>query len=565
MRGFFKIVFGTITGIILLFLIALLVVVIVNPGKEEFKLKENSIVEIPFKGSLNQAPADFFELISMKESVSLNRLRKLLPELSQSEKVKALYLNMNNFGGGLAEAQELRSLLSDYRSNGGKIISFSEYYSQLSYYVASVSDSIYVSRGGGVEWKGLSSQIMFFKETMEKLGVDMQIIRVGKFKSAVEPFMLTEMSEANRKQTQQLLDDIWGQMLEEISASRSVSIDSLNQMADNISIISSQDAKNKGMIDGIIYQADLKETLKEEYADVVDQSKVKVKAKSAYEKSIVAVLKAEGEIVDGQGEMNQIGGDRLIKQINKLAKDTTISAVVLYVNSPGGSALASDNIYNALKKLKKKKKLVTFMSNYAASGGYYIAANSDSIFAMENTVTGSIGVFGMMPNAKELMEDKLGLHVSIVKTNEHAQMGTIFNPLSDFEQKRVQVSVDTIYSRFLNIVANGRGMSRPEVEIIAEGRVWSGKSALDIGLVDKLGDLDDAIASAAGLAELDDYVVRTYPEEKSKQEKILELVQGNQIKESLVPRALQPVVNLLNGWETRQGVIARSEYLIHIE
>jgi protease IV len=565
MRGFFKIVFGTITGIILLFLIALLVVVIVNPGKEEFKLKENSIVEIPFKGSLNQAPADFFELISMKESVSLNRLRKLLPELSQSEKVKALYLNMNNFGGGLAEAQELRSLLSDYRSNGGKIISFSEYYSQLSYYVASVSDSIYVSRGGGVEWKGLSSQIMFFKETMEKLGVDMQIIRVGKFKSAVEPFMLTEMSEANRKQTQQLLDDIWGQMLEEISASRSVSIDSLNQMADNISIISSQDAKNKGMIDGIIYQADLKETLKEEYADVVDQSKVKVKAKSAYEKSIVAVLKAEGEIVDGQGEMNQIGGDRLIKQINKLAKDTTISAVVLYVNSPGGSALASDNIYNALKKLKKKKKLVTFMSNYAASGGYYIAANSDSIFAMENTVTGSIGVFGMMPNAKELMEDKLGLHVSIVKTNEHAQMGTIFNPLSDFEQKRVQVSVDTIYSRFLNIVANGRGMSRPEVEIIAEGRVWSGKSALDIGLVDKLGDLDDAIASAAGLAELDDYVVRTYPEEKSKQEKILELVQGNQIKESLVPSALQPVVNLLNGWETRQGVIARSEYLIHIE
>ncbi len=565
MRGFFKIVFGTITGIILMFLIALLIVVIASSGKEEFKLKENSIVEIPFKGSLNQTPADFFELISMNESVSLNRLRKLLPELSNSEKVKALYLNMNNFGGGLAEAQELRSLLNDYKNSGGKIISFSEYYSQLSYYVASVSDSIYVSRGGGMEWKGLSSQIMFFKETMEKLGVDMQIIRVGKFKSAVEPFMLTEMSEANRKQTQQLIDDIWGQMLKEISTSRSVSIDSLNQMADNISIISSQDAKNKGMIDGIIYQSDLRETLKEVYTDVVDQSKVKVKAKSAYEKSIVAVLKAEGEIVDGQGEMNQIGGDRLIKQINKLAKDTTISAVVLYVNSPGGSALASDNIYNALEKLKKKKKLVTFMSNYAASGGYYIAANSDSIFAMENTVTGSIGVFGMMPNAKELMEDKLGLHVSIVKTNEHAQMGTIFNPLSDFEQKRVQVSVDTIYSRFLNIVADGRGMSRPEVEIIAEGRVWSGKSALDIGLVDKLGDLDDAIVSAAGLAGLDDYVVRTYPEEKSKQEKILEMVQGNKIKESFVPSALQPVLNLLNGWETRQGVIARSEYLIHIE
>jgi protease-4 len=565
MRGFFKIVFGTITGIILMFLIALLIVVIASSGKEEFKLKENSIVEIPFKGSLNQTPGDFFELISMNESVSLNRLRKLLPELSNSEKVKALYLNMNNFGGGLAEAQELRSLLNDYKNSGGKIISFSEYYSQLSYYVASVSDSIYVSRGGGMEWKGLSSQIMFFKETMEKLGVDMQIIRVGKFKSAVEPFMLTEMSEANRKQTQQLIDDIWGQMLKEISTSRSVSIDSLNQMADNISIISSQDAKNKGMIDGIIYQSDLRETLKEVYTDVVDQSKVKVKAKSAYEKSIVAVLKAEGEIVDGQGEMNQIGGDRLIKQINKLAKDTTISAVVLYVNSPGGSALASDNIYNALEKLKKKKKLVTFMSNYAASGGYYIAANSDSIFAMENTVTGSIGVFGMMPNAKELMEDKLGLHVSIVKTNEHAQMGTIFNPLSDFEQKRVQVSVDTIYSRFLNIVADGRGMSRPEVEIIAEGRVWSGKSALDIGLVDKLGDLDDAIVSAAGLAGLDDYVVRTYPEEKSKQEKILEMVQGNKIKESFVPSALQPVLNLLNGWETRQGVIARSEYLIHIE
>ena len=565
MRGFFKIVFGTITGIILMFLIALLIVVIASSGKEEFKLKENSIVEIPFKGSLNQTPGDFFELISMNESVSLNRLRKLLPELSNSEKVKALYLNMNNFGGGLAEAQELRSLLNDYKNSGGKIISFSEYYSQLSYYVASVSDSIYVSRGGGMEWKGLSSQIMFFKETMEKLGVDMQIIRVGKFKSAVEPFMLTEMSEANRKQTQQLIDDIWGQMLKEISTSRSVSIDSLNQMADNISIISSQDAKNKGMIDGIIYQSDLRETLKEVYTDVVDQSKVKVKAKSAYEKSIVAVLKAEGEIVDGQGEMNQIGGDRLIKQINKLVKDTTISAVVLYVNSPGGSALASDNIYNALEKLKKKKKLVTFMSNYAASGGYYIAANSDSIFAMENTVTGSIGVFGMMPNAKELMEDKLGLHVSIVKTNEHAQMGTIFNPLSDFEQKRVQVSVDTLYSRFLNIVADGRGMSRPEVEIIAEGRVWSGKSALDIGLVDKLGDLDDAIVSAAGLAGLDDYVVRTYPEEKSKQEKILEMVQGNKIKESFVPSALQPVLNLLNGWETRQGVIARSEYLIHIE
>lgn len=565
MKGFLKIVLGTITGIGLILLIIFIVALVATGGKEEFKLEKNSIVEIPFSSSLSDGTLDFFSLFNEKENVSISRLRKLLPELKDSEKVDALYLNMNNFGGGLSEAQELRELLQEYKEAGGKIISFSEYYSQLAYYVASVSDSIYVSRGGGMEWKGLSSQIMFFKEAMNKVGVDMQIIRVGKFKSAVEPFMLTEMSDANRKQTKQLLEDIWGQMLKEISESRNISVDSLNQMADNLSIISSSDAQSKGMIDGLIYHDDLRTSLNENYTAIVKQSKIKVKTQSAYNKSVIAVLKAEGEIVDGEGELNQIGGDRLIRQINKIAKDTSIKAVVLYVNSPGGSALASDNIYNALEKLKTKKKLVTYMSNYAASGGYYIAANSDSIFALDNTITGSIGVFGMVPNAKKLMEDKIGLHVSIVKTNKHAQMGTIFNPLTEFEQKRIQMGVDTIYSRFLNIVASGRGMKRPEVELIAEGRVWSGRSALNIGLVDRLGNLKDAIKSASSLALVDNYVVRTYPEEKTKEQQILEMIQGNQIKESLVPEVLQPYLNVLKSIEPKNQVLARPEYLIHIE
>lgn len=565
MRSFLKTVLAIITAFTFLALVAVLVIVMVSPGKEEFKLKENSIVEIPFTGTLSNQPGDIFEILSDKKSVSIDRMRKLLPELKESKKVKALYLNMNNFGGGLAEAQELRQLLLDYKSSGGKIFSFSEYYGQLSYYVASVADSIFVSPGGGMEWKGLSSQIMFFKEAMNKLGVDMQIIRVGKFKSAVEPFMLSEMSEANRKQTQQLIGDVWNLMLNDISESRSVSIDSLNQMANNLSIISSQDAMDKGMIDGRKYYIDFKEELEEEYDDIVNQSKIKISAKSSYNKSVVAVLKAEGEIVDGRGEMNQIGGDRLVEEIVKLTEDSTIQAVVLLVNSPGGSALASDNIYNALLKLKEKKKLVTFMSNYAASGGYYIAAPSDSIFALENTVTGSIGVFGMVPNAKELMEDKIGLHVSVVKTNDHAQMGTIFDPLTDFEQKRIQLSVDNIYQRFLSIVAEGRGMSVDEVSIIAEGRVWSGTSALAIGLVDKLGDLDMAINSAAGMANLDEYIVRTYPEEKSREEQIIEIFTGNQIKESFVPEALLPFMEAVKSISTEQVVVAKSEFILNIQ
>lgn len=565
MRGFLKTVLATLTAIALIVFIGIMVLVMMSSGKEEFKLKENSIVEIPFTGKLSSQPEDFFELLSEKKSVSIDRLRKLLPELQESEKVKALYLNMNSFGGGLAEAQELRGLLLDYKKSGGKIYSFSEYYNQLSYYVASVSDSIFVSPGGGMEWKGLSSQIMFFKDAMDKLGVDMQIIRVGKFKSAVEPFMLKEMSDANRKQTRQLIDDIWGLMLKDISDSRDISKDSLNQMANNLSIISSVDALEKGMIDGRKYYIDFKEDLEDEYDQIIDQSKIKTTSKSSYNKSVVAVLKAEGEIVDGNGEMNQIGGDRLVKQIVELTEDTTIQAVVLLVNSPGGSALASDNIYNALLKLKEKKKLVTFMSNYAASGGYYIAAPSDSIFAMENTVTGSIGVFGMMPNAKKLMEEKIGLHVSIVKTNDHAQMGTPFNPLTEFEQKRVQLSVDNIYQRFLSIVAEGRRMTVDEVSIIAEGRVWSGSSALTIGLVDKLGDLDMAVNSAAQMANLDDYIVRTYPEEKSKEEFILDLLKGNQIKESFIPEALLPFMDAAQTLSTQKGVIAKSELIYNIQ
>lgn len=566
MKSFFKIVFGTITGILLMCIISFVIILIVfSPDEKVVLVKENSIIQINLTGNLrgnSQSVLD--QLTNETKQLDLDDLRKFFQRITNDDKVEGVFLNLNGFSANTATTTELRSILENYKNQGGKILSYADYYGQGAYYLASISDSIYVAPGGGMDWKGLKAEVTFFKNALEKLGVDMQIIRHGKFKSAVEPFLLTEMSPSNRIQTEKLIFDIWNEITSRVSNSRNISNEELNQLADNLSLISSDDAINNGLIDKALYYPDFLEGLKSQH-EIVNYSDYKVPTKSSYKKDKVAVLNAFGDIVDGQGEPDEIGGSRFVDQIEKLAEDDKIKAVVLHVNSPGGSALASDNMWNSLQRLKAKKSLVVYMSDYAASGGYYISACADSIFASPTTITGSIGVFGMIPNAKKLVEDKLGVNVDVAKTNKHSDVGSIFNPLDDYEREQIQQSVETIYDNFIGVVAEGRGMTKAEVDSIGQGRVWSGVSAIEIGLVDQLGTLQDAIDCAARRAELDEYVVRTYPEQKSLEEKIMQALTGEEIKKMQLSEEATKYLDYIDFLCKNSGVLARPAYFLEIK
>ncbi len=493
--------------------------------KETGAIKSNTVLRLMLDKPIREKQGDPFEFFDPKDfqfkpPLTLHQMLQAIEEAARDDKIKGIVIQPGMVSSGMVITDEIREALKKFKESGKFVIAYAPYYSQTDYMLSSVADSIYLHPLGTVDWRGMSAQILFYKKALESLGINMQVIRHGKFKSAVEPFMQDKMSEANREQHKHILKVLWEQMLENVSQSTGLKRNELDELASGLKLQSAEDVWSAGMITDLATYPDLEEMLqthletdKINWLDLEKyyrKKKLKNLFKSFEKGSHIAVLVAEGEIVDGVGEPNQIGSISFINQIRKLKDDDDVKGVVLRINSPGGSALASEEIWNELMLLKEEKPLAVSMGNVAASGGYYIAVAGDKIFTHPMTITGSIGVFGLIPDISGLMKDKLKINVDTVKTHPHADMG-IFRPLDETEKNYIQNMIEHTYTMFLERVADGRGMSVAQVDSIGQGRVWTGVDALRLGLADSAGGLKDAIAYMAEETGLDENQVRFYP------------------------------------------------------
>ena len=537
MNSFWKVFLAGLLGSIVALIVIVITlfirfgVMISSFSPEPPEITDNSVLhikldkDIPDRSSDN--PFDNIDFVTFQstKTLGLNDILKTLEKAKTDERIKGICLEVSGLPAGMASVEEIRNALIEFKETGKFIVAYSDFYSQKAYYLASVADSIYLNPQGMLDWRGMYSQVVFFKGTLEKLGIEIQVFRHGKFKSAVEPFLYDEMSESNKLQTLTYVSSLWNHMLADISKKRNISMDELNLYADSLMLDDAEAALNLKMIDKLMYRDELLAELKSK-ANYVEKdenylvslgtyNKVPVKGKKKkLSENRVAVVFAEGSIVDGNGSAGEIGGDRLAEEIRKVREDEKVKALVLRVNSPGGSGLASEIILREMELTKAVKPVVISMGNLAASGGYYIACKADYIFAQPNTLTGSIGVFGLIPNLGKMMNEKLGLSFDGVGTNAHSDWGNTTRAVDPFESTKIQHQVEAFYDVFIGHVAQGRNMTKAEVDSIGQGRVWSGVNALEIGLVDELGGLDNAVKKAVELAKLEDYRIKELPEQK---------------------------------------------------
>lgn len=536
MNTFFKTFFACLLAIVIGSVVSLVFFVISFAGfvsafssEESFAVKDNSILKIDLSLSMPDRPSSsLMDNIDVK-TFKINRGTSLLKAVSLIEKaatdpqIKGILLQFpiespNSF----STLYELRQAITNFRTTSGKfVIAHADYYSQSSYYLASCADKVYLNPQGALDWKGMSSSVMFYKGLFDKLGVEPEIIRHGKFKGAVEPFMLDKMSSENRLQMQSLLGSMWGYMVSEIGSSRAIDSTKLQLLASEMTITTPQLALNNGMVDSLYYTnqleqqiATLTSTPKPTYVTLSQYGTAYPAAANGdiLSDDQIAIVYASGEIVDGGDSEKNIVGNTFAEQIRKVRKDDNVKAVVIRVNSPGGSVLASDIVWDEVALTQKAKPVIVSMGEYAASGGYYISCPADMIVTNPTTLTGSIGVFGMMFNLEKAAREKLGITVDVVSTNPMADMGNMFRALSPAERMLMQNSVDSVYTRFVGLVAQGRKLSFGDVDSLAGGRVWSGLQAIDNKLADKIGSLKDAIAIAAERAGITTYRTKPYPE-----------------------------------------------------
>lgn len=536
MKSFLKYTLATIVGSIVTLLIVFFIFLGVfssmlsSFSKPEAYVNENSVLRInlldniPDKASDNPFDSFNFATFESKKYLGLNDILKTIEKAKTDSRIKGIYLGLDNIEAGFATVEEIRNKLIDFKESGKFIVSYSSNYSQIGYYLASVSDKIYMNPQGGMAWKGMASQVMFYKGLLDKIGIEAQIFRHGQFKSAVEPFMNSEMSEASKLQSTTLVKSIWDDLCKNISEKRGIDIEKLNLLADSLNIFDAESALKHKMIDGLKYYDEVLAELKSEsgnldsksdfFIDILKYSKAKsdniVKNSSSNK---IAVIFAEGDIVDGdEMQTGSIVGNPMAEIIRKAREDDDVKAVVLRVNSPGGSGLASEIIWREVKLTNDVKPVVVSMGNYAASGGYYISCPASYIFAQPNTITGSIGVFGMIPNFQQLMNNTFGITVDGVKTNANSDFGSVLRPVTKIERDLIQTQIEDFYNVFLSRVVDGRKMGKAMVDSVGQGRVWSGINALEIGLVDEIGGLGDAVKKATELAKIDDHIIREYPE-----------------------------------------------------
>ena len=518
-------------------------------------------VDNPF-GGIN------FQTMESQDQTGLNDILRNIEHAKTDSNIKGIYLELSSIPTSPASLQEIRDKLIEFKESGKFIVTYGESYSQTAYYLASIADKVFLNPEGMLDLHGMASQITFYKHLLEKLDIEMQIVRGpnNRFKSAVEPYFLDKMSEANREQMDKLLGTVWGQILMGISESRNISVEQLNQILEY------------GLVDNLYYKDQLLEELKgltgsnKSINAVGNANYAKSYKDSNSSKNEVAVIYASGQIYDGKGDEDQnIYSENLSKTIRQAREDENVKAVVLRVNSPGGSATASAIIGRELDLMKEVKPVIVSMGNYAASGGYWISAKGDYIFADPTTLTGSIGVFGTFPNMQGFLNDKVGLTFDVAKTNENADFGSVTQPLTEFQYAKLQEMVVKTYDDFTKRVAEGRGLRQTYVDSIGQGRVWAGADAIGLGLVDQLGDMEDAIAYAAQKAELgDDYKVVEMPKKKDFMTRIMESINGsNDDKIDAVMRSkLGGYYDYLQGLENLQkntGIQARMPFDMVIE
>ena len=579
-------VLATIVGLFVFIMICffglLLIGALFGSGEDTVQVKNKSVIELDlseinldYAGKVNFKEFDFFNA----KHNGVSDVIKAISYAKTDDKIKGISIINNVSGLGLAQTKAIRDALEDFKKTGKFVYSYANVYTQLDYYLNSVANKMYINPLGELEFKGLSAEIMFFKDFQEKSGLKVEVIRHGKYKSAVEPFLDNKMSDANREQTTALLNSIWENVTNEIAKSRNISTDELNRIANKLMARTPQMAKSETLVDVIayedVYHADIKKILKVEdekkdyetvtikdYAEKVATNSIDFDAKDK-----IAIIYAQGEIQSGEGDVNVIAEGAMRRSLQEAKNDKKVKAIVLRIDSPGGNALTSELIWREIEITKKVKPVVVSLGNYAASGGYYIACNANKIFAEANTITGSIGVFGILPNFTQAAT-KIGINTEVVKTHENSLGFSPFIPLENNTRMFLQEGVERIYTTFVNRVAAGRKMTYEAVDAVGQGRVWTGSDAVKIGLVDKIGGMDEAIKEAARLGKTKKYRTQDYPEFEKDFGDILENFGLAQSKQNLIKEELgnenYQILQKIKQFTNQKGVQARMTYEIKV-
>lgn len=588
MRQFLKFTLASIVGVMIAGLLLLFVSIgiisaLVSSSEQPAQIQGNSVLLLKFdhmivdRARINPFEDLDFGVFQSNKTVGLNDMLDCIRKAKTDDNITGIYLNPMDIQAGMATVEEIRAALKDFKTSGKFIYAYGEYLSQKAYYLTTVADTLVLNPQGSVDFRGLGGERTFYKRALEKLGVEVQIVRHGKFKSAVEPFLLEKMSDENRLQTETYMKSLWNEMLTDISASRKMSIEELNGIADMVASFRKADfAKEKNLVDCLKYKDQVIDDLKKltgtsakDDVKAIDIFKYVKVPENREQKGIarkkIAVIYASGSIDTGTSE-DDIKSEDLSRAIREARRDSSIKAIVLRINSPGGSAYGSEVIWREVKLAAETKPVIASMGDVAASGGYYIAAAADTIMADRTTITGSIGIFGMIPNAEKLMTDKLGITQDVVMTNQHSDMISLTRPMSAFERDLMQQTIEDGYDTFVSRVAEGRKMDKTAVDEIGQGRVWAATNAKEIKLIDIYGGLTDAIELAKKMAKLDNFRIVNLPKLKDPIEELMKEISGS-AKASFMKDELgenYKYYEQLRGILSQKGVQARMPYDIEI-
>ena len=583
LRNLLAAILGSLIAFGIMVVMFMLFISLIAGAEDGVVIKANTILELQLQHPINDYvgnnEADPFASIFGKAQ-GLDEILHAIAVAKTDPDIKGISINSNFILAGLAQTQAIRKALEDFKQSGKFIYTYADFYLQKDYYLASVADSIFLNPVGGMDFKGLSSEVLFYKDLQEKTGVKMEVIRHGKYKSAVEPFLANEMSDANRTQIKELITSLWNTMVTDIAEGRNISEANINIIADTLGGRLPKYAKASGLVDDLLffdeYEGKLKYALSMDAKKEINYVSLDDYTRRSNKKTIhkgdnkIAVVYAQGEILYGEGGPDIIGQGIITKALKKAVDDDNVKAIVLRVDSPGGSALTSDIIWREVELAKEKKPVVVSMGNVAASGGYYIAAGANKIFAEPTTITGSIGVFGTIPNINGLATD-IGINAEQVGTNANSVDYSVFEPMTDDFRNVVQEGIEVVYETFLERVAQGRNITVAQADSMAQGRVWSGVDAQRLGLVDELGTLDDAIKAAAGLAEIETYGIRKYPKYKSGFERFMEDMSSakskigqNFIKEEIGQESYEIITQFKSVME-QKGIQARMPFTLDIK
>ncbi len=587
MKNFLKIIAGTFIGSLLAMVLGILILISIIGSIASLSDKSTPVVpsqtvlSLDFANPVTERTSDEmipdFDILnsefSSKRQTGILDILRTIETAASDPSVKFIYMNLDKLDAGITHLEEIRAALKRFRESGKPIIAYADNYSQGGYYIASVADKVYLNPAGTSTLTGVTISTLFFKDLMEKLGVEVELIRHGKFKAAAEQFISNKMSPENREQLQAYIDAVWNTWTSDISESRGISRERIDEMTDRLEIVTAQDAVTAGLVDAVMFKDELLDTLKHLFGAEKDEelkmtsltnykkARLKVNFK---EKNKIAVLYANGEIVMGSGEKN-IASDNFRNLLTKIRKDSSIKAVVLRVNSPGGSAQSSDIIDRELSLLKAEKPVIVSMGDYAASGGYWISAGADRIVTNNSTLTGSIGVFSMAINASKALEKHLYVNAETVNTNKHSDLLSAYRPMDPEEIIFIQAAVEKIYTQFINLVSQGRGMDLQKVDSVGQGRVWSGYDALRIGLADEKGGIHEAILTAASMSGTESYRIVEYPVIKSQLDRIMEQLGESSVAAAYLSNPLRLLQSAYSGLKSETGNrnLARLPYNIY--